>query len=497
MGSRNSVLSGDDTTTVDHSVAAASSVWMLLPRDLLQYISARLVSEADRVHVGQVCRHWRSAVSDDRGVMGRPWILARPWWFRRSHGFLRLSHNHQSVGTFGVGGAAIPSSRHDVLGASIGWLTVRNRDRGIVVLMDPNSPAAGEIALPGDLPAGYRIKSVFLSGDPFAAPGWEAFAIAASADGRDDALASCRRGDTSWTLIDYDHHPFRRYRTLAFHKGRVFTVDDRQRRLVCVNGGGAITPMKLPEIWNAYDNGHLFSTSMPWLVECAGELLLVELHKLLLNIAMVRCYGAFRCLSRWQGSDGHLGLSLRVRKVVFTEDDDAPAMISVPVMDIAGHALFVGELGHAFAVKASGLTGVRSNFVYYVGDMAKRMVAFDLRTFHVLLHEIFLHLEHDADVAHFLAVCRQWRRAAVAAVKLGDGLLLKDLVSGDEVLLPSYPGYQLADVFLSDEPITVSGAWTAFAFMSAYQYVWPHERRVAFCCTGNCEWTFLDLDDVS
>ena len=140
-----------------------------------------------------------------------------------------------------------------------------------------------------------------------------------------------------------------------------------------------------------------------------------------------------------------------------------------------------------------------------------------------LLRDIFLRLPADADAVRFRRVCRGWRVAAGAGAPVprpwlalqpsGDGhaafvrpaarhrrvrpvradadavtgewppasairgasrgwlavvegkrLLLMDPVSLAEVPLPAFDaGYQLFDVFLSDDPLAAPGRWMAFA----------------------------------
>ncbi|KAL5224022.1 hypothetical protein ABZP36_010661 [Zizania latifolia] len=60
--------------------------------------------------------------------------------------------------------------------------------------------------------------------------------------------------------------------------------------------------------------------SMAWLVECAGELLLVELEKSLENARRGCCATGVRLNCRREGYDGYLGLYLLVCKLGLTED---------------------------------------------------------------------------------------------------------------------------------------------------------------------------------
>lgn len=104
---------------------------------------------------------------------------------------------------------------------------------------------------------------------------------------------------------------------------------------------------------------------MTWLVECGGHLLVVQLERSLARRQRRRfCVP----LNYRVGYDGYLGLSFNVSRLRFTKDG-FPDSYSTTIRDIGDHALFVGESGHAFAVQVSGMTGVRGNFLYYVGHM--------------------------------------------------------------------------------------------------------------------------------
>ena len=81
------------------------------------------------------------------------------------------------------------------------------------------------------------------------------------------------------------------------------------------------------------------------------------------------------------------------------------------------------------------------------------------------------------------------------AVDEGKRLLLRDPVSRAEVPLPAFEaGYQLFDVFLSDDPLAAPGRWMAFAFFRSADYtVMGHV--LAFCRPGDAEWARFDADD--
>lgn len=83
------------------------------------------------------------------------------------------------------------------------------------------------------------------------------------------------------------------------------------------------------------------------------------------------------------------------------------------------------------------------------------------------------------------------------AVEEGDRLLLRDPISGAEIPLPAFDaGYQMFDVFLSDDPLAAPGSWTAFAFFR-WDDVFTHNPGdvLAFCRPGDAEWARVDPAD--
>ncbi|CAN6330409.1 unnamed protein product [Urochloa humidicola] len=153
---------------------AAGSGWSSLPGDLLEQISGHLCTEADHLHVHQVCAHWRASTSLPAAF--RPWILARrrlpvgrspPPLDHYYSVWLPRRHLQREV-DLGAPLAGLPSC----LGSSRGWLALAD---GIhsptrLVLWDPASGA--EVRLP---PLAGVIQ-IFLSADPLASPDWMAVA---------------------------------------------------------------------------------------------------------------------------------------------------------------------------------------------------------------------------------------------------------------------------------------------------------------------------------
>ncbi|PUZ38253.1 hypothetical protein GQ55_9G181800 [Panicum hallii var. hallii] len=175
-----------------------------------------------------------------------------------------------------------------------------------------------------------------------------------------------------------------------------------------------------------------------------------------------------------------------------------------------------------------------------------------------LLRDIFLRLPADAEAVRFRRVCRGWRVAAGAGAPVprpwlalqpsGDGparhaavvrpaarrrrvrpvradadaavtgewppasairgasrgwlavdegkrFLLRDPFSLAEVPLPAFDaGYQMFDVFLSDDPLAAPGRWMAFAFFRSADHT-NFGHVLAFCRPGDAEWARFDADD--
>ena len=127
-----------------HTTAGGGSDWSSLPGDLLEQISGYLSTDADHLHIHQVCAPWRACIPSPSAF--RPWILAR--WTARSPPpapsscnysvWLPRRHLQREVGI------GAPHSR----GASRGWLALTDNacSSTRLVLWDPASGA--EVRLP-------------------------------------------------------------------------------------------------------------------------------------------------------------------------------------------------------------------------------------------------------------------------------------------------------------------------------------------------------------
>uniref|UniRef100_A0A0E0BCS5 KIB1-4 beta-propeller domain-containing protein n=1 Tax=Oryza glumipatula TaxID=40148 RepID=A0A0E0BCS5_9ORYZ len=207
-------------------MASGGGGWSSLPADLLREVSGRLYSDADHLHIHQVCAHWRASTLPVSAC--RPWVVAGR----------ALQRGLVPIGDYSLrlpgGGAermdaglrrAPPGLRH-CCGASRGWLALADDARSPtrLALWEPLSGA--EIPLPCLSP----ITRVSLSGDPLASPVW--VAMASQLKGREgQKTLVCRRGDAAWTVL------FERgtseIDTVVFHRGKVYYIDILRNIVVC------------------------------------------------------------------------------------------------------------------------------------------------------------------------------------------------------------------------------------------------------------------------
>ncbi|TVU32036.1 hypothetical protein EJB05_23752, partial [Eragrostis curvula] len=170
-----------------------------LPAELLEDISGRLSADTDRLHIHQVCAHWRASTS--HLTTCRPWIIAgrEPRQESSCHG--------------------APAGLPCCCGASPRWLALADcaRSPTRLVLWEPVSGA--QISLP-PLPA---VAQVFLSDDPLASP---------SSGGREPEGPGLRHG--SEALLLAIRGPRRRRRLVS--AARAPHHQDRQRGVHCHRG---------------------------------------------------------------------------------------------------------------------------------------------------------------------------------------------------------------------------------------------------------------------
>ncbi|KAG2614705.1 uncharacterized protein LOC120663480 [Panicum virgatum] len=263
------------------TTAAGGSGWSSLPGDLLEQISSYLSTDADLLHIHQVCAPWRACTSPP--IAFRPWILAR--WTARSPPPARscnysvwLPRRHlQREADIGAPPAGLPYLY--CCGASRGWLALTDNASSPtrLVLWDPASGA--EVRLPL-LPG---VTQVFLSADPLASPDWMAVAGQRYGDMGAQKSFFCRPGDAAWSALC--DRPTAGVVSVAFHAGRIYCLD-WQRVLVCDLNLGPAPHVQIRNI-----SGHISRLCRcvcvdsyhgirgVHMVSCAGDLLLVVLRR--------------------------------------------------------------------------------------------------------------------------------------------------------------------------------------------------------------------------
>lgn len=321
--------------------------WASLPADLLKEISGHLSSEADHLHIHQVCAHWRASTS--LAGCRRPWIVgSRPssWSEAYPAGFISmwLLDGVRRVPGFPNAPAGVPFC----CGMPRGWLALSDHEKSPtrLVLWEPSSGA--EVSLPAPPP---RILQVFLAEDPLASPHWMAVVTTTTTQG----LFFWRPGDESWSPMatmaggnNNHHHPYRypnhdnsgRVDSVAFHDGKMFVTEDWGRLDVYDLNLGTSSPPNFVARFPLY-------CCMAHVVACDGDLLLVLLD----SSECPSSAGVYRPELDWAA--GRLELGARVT-------------------DLGGYSLFVGR-GDTLALPADDFLCIKRNHVYFLPRQQSRL----------------------------------------------------------------------------------------------------------------------------
>uniref|UniRef100_A0A0A9B0I0 KIB1-4 beta-propeller domain-containing protein n=1 Tax=Arundo donax TaxID=35708 RepID=A0A0A9B0I0_ARUDO len=336
---------------------AGGSVWSSIPGDLLEHISGHLSSDADLLHIHQVCAHWRACTSPPAAC--RPWIMAHSTSWSRSRApgdpdYSLWLPRRVLQRRVEIGGPP-PAGLRYCCGASRGWLALVDGAPTRLVLWEPASGA--EVPLPCLSP----VARVFLSGDPLASAGWMAIA-SQSIGGHAHRPFFWRPGDAAWSSLR--EQPIAGIVSVAFHGERVYYLEARRVVVAYDLNLGTARPPAFVGIRNV---GWLVNRLCrcerlihvvrgAHLVTCAGELLLVVLRR---GPALRRggrpprssCGPSF-CSSfaevyrpEWR-SQGTLELGERVT-------------------DLGENSLFLGG-GESFALSAKEFPAIKRNHVYCV-----------------------------------------------------------------------------------------------------------------------------------
>ncbi|KAG2559851.1 uncharacterized protein LOC120643471 [Panicum virgatum] len=321
------------------TTAGGGSGWSALPGDLLEQISGYLSTDADHLHIHQVCAPWRACTPSPSAF--RPWILAR--WTARSPPpapsscnysvWLPRRHLQREVG-IGAPPAGVPYC----CGASRGWLALTDNASSPtrLVLWDPASGA--EVHLP-PLPG---VIQVFLSADPLASPDW--MAVASQRYGNMGAQKPffCRPGDAAWSVLC--DRPTAGVDRVAFHGGRIYYMDWMHVLVVCDLNRGPAPHVQIRNI-----SGHIsrlcscdryHGIRRAHMVSCAGDLLLVVLRN----------------------DSGHPSFA-EIYKLESPPERGPPLELGDRVTDLGNHSLFLAR-GENFALSAKEFPAIRRNHIY-------------------------------------------------------------------------------------------------------------------------------------
>ncbi|OEL16205.1 hypothetical protein BAE44_0022777 [Dichanthelium oligosanthes] len=315
----------------------AGGGWSSLPADLLKEVSARLSSDADLLHIHQVCHHWRAFTSLPAAF--RPWVVTgrsgRTGLEPIGEYSLRLPRRDAQR----LEVRAPPAGLTYCCGTSRGWLALVDDDQSPtrLVLWEPLSGT--EISLPCLSP----LTRIFISDDPLTSSDW--IAIAAQIKGEiGQKTLFWRPGDAAWTLMN--ERGTCEIDTIAFLQGKAYYIDIQRNIIICDLSTGSSDPSpKVTPIFfacfvvNKLCRCHrLHAVRGAHLAVCNGELLLVVLY-----------WGSHPCPAE-------------VYKPIWTPNQRLE--LHERVRDLGGHSLFVGR-GDTFALSATEFPVIKRNCIYY------------------------------------------------------------------------------------------------------------------------------------
>lgn len=321
----------------------AAAGWSSLPGDILTEISGRLSSDADLLHIHQVCPHWRAFTVPP--AVYRPWLAAG----REGRSGLQLIGKYSlrllRGDAPGTGVRDPPAGLPYCCGTSRGWLALVDDDQlpTRLVLWEPLSNS--EISLPCLRPLTW----IFISDDPHTSADW--VVIASQLQGiLGQRTLFWRPGDASWSILDGQGTA--EIDTITFLDGKAYYIDIRRNIIVCDFSSGTDPCPKITPIFHVNNlvNRHCKCDSLHvphWvhLVACNGDLLLVMVY-LVGHPSMAEVFKAV-CTTNKR-------LELRER-----------------VLDLGDYSLFVGR-GDTFALSAKEFPAFKRNCIYYAGRLFRK-----------------------------------------------------------------------------------------------------------------------------
>lgn len=245
--------------------------WSSLPGDILAYISGRLSTDTDVLHIHQVCVHWRASTPPARSAHGSSPL-------KKTNPIGKYSI-HAPNGDQRVLDVGAPAGLPYCCGTPRGWLALMDDDQSPtrLVLWEPVSKA--EIPLP----CLDSVAQVFLSDNPTTATSdWVAIAFQLRRQGSHECtLLVWRPGDAAWTQL---RHGFAtRIGSVAFHGGKMYCAEDIRairtydlmtREIKDIDVDGALGRLRA----SSSDDDWPGTMVASHLVTCNGELLIVLMH---------------------------------------------------------------------------------------------------------------------------------------------------------------------------------------------------------------------------
>ncbi|CAM0877198.1 unnamed protein product [Alopecurus aequalis] len=311
-----------------HRMAPGAGGWISLPAELLKEVTDHLpATDADQIHIRQVCSHWRASTA--------PLAACRPCVVAAYDRHLDFYSAVNPVGEHSLwlprgGGPRIdalapaPANLPYCCGTPRGWLALADdlQSPTRLILWEPLSKAQ----IP--LPTLTTVAQVFLSGDPLASPaGWMAVASQSAAFHQGRFYISTM--NMSLDIFDlHQQHP-------------------KRLRRICLYAPLQARYPQFP------------GNPVPHVVACNNQMLLVMVY-----------HGLGRAL-----------VLVEVHRHRLDWDTDRLDLRGEKMTDLGDYSLFLGR-GDSLALSAKDFPAIRRNCVYFVEHDTRKheqwLVVFDL-----------------------------------------------------------------------------------------------------------------------
>ncbi|XP_059635614.1 F-box protein At2g17036-like [Cornus florida] len=347
------------------SLWESESDWAWLPMNLFDMILYKLVSLADYVRFGAVCKSWQSVAMDNKvqffenkGCRQVPFLMVPSQ--DDSHQERRSLYNiiNNKLFDFQV---RVPYKKR-LSGSSHGWLFTVEESFGLT-LINPFSGATIELppiinrseyeyqeiinmgyTKPPDVE--FKVMKAILSADPVSSPG-DYIISAIYSDCK--SLAFIQPGDRAWTYIDKDRLRFSLILDVIFYKGQILAVDGFNR-IIMVDLNRRVRESKAPQVQVIAPPTNLQSERNYLVESSSGDLLLVH-----------------RNIDYDLPDLQHTTFDFKVFKVLLQKTDKKVWAKRVEVNNLGGDTMFLGD-NHSICVSASKWPGCQPNSIYYTDD---------------------------------------------------------------------------------------------------------------------------------